>query len=185
MKLIVGLGNPGKEYEKTRHNSGFMAMDYLSDKMNVSITTKKWNALIGKGNVNGQQVLLMKPMTYMNESGKSIIQVKNFYKIPIENIIIIHDEMDFDVGNVKLRKQGGAGTHNGMKSVVNELKSKNFPRVRIGTGMPIFKDLMIDYVIKKLTDEEYEKLKEPIKTASEAAVSIVKDGIDLSMNKYN
>lgn len=185
MYLIVGLGNPEPEYSKTRHNVGFDAVNLISQKYNIPFDKKGFDGIYGIGEIDGKKVILLKPQTYMNESGKSIIQVKNFYKIPIENIIIIHDEMDFDVGNVKLRKQGGAGTHNGMKSVVNELKSKNFPRVRIGTGMPIFKDLMIDYVIKRLTDEEYEKLKEPIKTASEAAVSIVKDGIDLSMNKYN
>ena len=109
MKLIVGLGNPGKEYEKTRHNSGFMAMDYLSDKMNVSITTKKWNALIGKGNVNGQQVLLMKPMTYMNESGNAVIQAVNFHKIALEDILVIHDDMDLPTGALRIRKKGSAG----------------------------------------------------------------------------
>lgn len=185
MYLIVGLGNPEPDYSQTRHNVGFDAVNYISEKYNIEMNKKGFDGIYGIGKIDENQVILLKPQTYMNESGKSIVKVRDFYKIPNENIIVIHDDMDFDVGKVKLRKQGGAGTHNGMKSVVNELNTKQFPRVRIGTGMPIFKELMIDYVIKKLTKEEYEELKEPIKIAAEAAVSIVENGIDLSMNKYN
>ena len=169
MYLIVGLGNPEPEYSKTRHNVGFDAVNLISKKYNIPFDKKGFDGIYGIGEIEGKKVILLKPQTYMNLSGEAVRDFK----------------MDFDVGVVKLRKQGGAGTHNGMKSVVNELNSKNFPRVRIGTGTPIFKELMIDYVIKKLSDEEYDKLKEPIEIASEAAVSIVKDGIDLSMNRYN
>lgn len=185
MYLIVGLGNPEPEYSKTRHNVGVDVINLIAEKYQIKFDKKNFDGIYGVGEIEGEKVILLKPQTYMNESGKSIIQVKNFYKIPVENIIVIYDDMDFDVGEVKLRKFGGAGTHNGMKSVVKELNSKDFIRVRIGTGMPIFKELMIDYVIKKLTDDEYEKLIEPIKKASEATVEIVKNGIDLAMNKYN
>lgn len=185
MYLIVGLGNPEPEYSKTRHNAGFDVINLIAEKYQIKFDKKNFDGIYGVGEIEGEKVILLKPQTYMNESGKSIIQVKNYYKIPVENIIVIYDDMDFDVGEVKLRKFGGAGTHNGMKSVVKELNSKDFIRVRIGTGMPIFKELMIDYVIKKLTDDEYEKLIEPIKTASEATVEIVKNGIDLAMNRYN
>lgn len=185
MYLIVGLGNPEPEYSKTRHNVGFDAVNLISEKYNIPFDKNGFDGIYGMGEIDRKKVILLKPQTYMNESGKSIIKVKNYYKIPTENIIVIHDDMDFNVGEVKVRKVGGAGTHNGMKSVVKELNSKDFPRIRIGTGMPIFKELMIDYVIKKLTDEEYDELKEPIKRASEAAVSIVEKGIDLTMNLFN
>ena len=150
MYLIVGLGNPEPEYSRTRHNMGFDAINMLAKKYDIEFNKKEFDGLLGSGMISNKKVILLKPQTYMNESGKSIIKVKNFYKIENENIIVIYDDIDLDVGVVKLRKKGGAGTHNGVKSVVENLQSIKFPHIRIGTGMPEFKELLISYVLEKL-----------------------------------
>ena len=187
MKLIVGLGNPGKEYEKTRHNSGFMAMDYLSDKMNVSITTKKWNALIGKGNVNGEQVLLMKPMTYMNESGNAVIQAVNFHKIAVEDILVIHDDMDLPTGALRIRKKGSAGGQKGMKSIISHLGTSDFARIRIGVGHSNKGDhsLVTDWVLSPVPKAEQADFEHTLKMAADAAYAWIDQPMDLVMNNYN
>ena len=146
MYLIVGLGNPEEEYSKTRHNMGFDVLNKISENYNIPVEKKDFDGLIGSGMIEGQKVILLKPQTYMNDSGKSILQVKNFYKIEDENIIVIYDDIDLPEAVVKLRKKGGPGTHNGMRSVVSCLNSQNFPRVRIGTGTPEFKELLIPYL---------------------------------------
>lgn len=185
MYLIVGLGNPEPEYSKTRHNMGFDAINKLSEKYHIDVSKKDFEGLVGKGEIEGEKVILLKPQTYMNESGKSVIKAKEYYKIPAENIIIIYDDIDLEVGVVKLRKKGGAGTHNGMKSVIEYLKTGDFVHIRIGTGKPIFKDLLVSHVIGKLSDEEYEKLVPSIEKAAEAVPVILTDGIDNAMNKFN
>ncbi len=185
MYLIVGLGNPEPEYSKTRHNMGFDAINKLSEKYNIEVNKKDFEGLVGKGEIEGEKVILLKPQTYMNESGKSVIKAKDFYKIPNENIIIIYDDIDLEVGVVKLRKKGGAGTHNGMKSVLEYLKTGDFVHIRIGTGKPIFKELLISHVIGKLSDEEYAKLVPSIEKAAEAVPVVLTDGIDNAMNKFN
>lgn len=185
MYLIVGLGNPEPEYSKTRHNMGFDVINELSKKYNIEVSKKDFEGLYGIGEIENEKVILLKPQTYMNESGKSIIKAKEYYKIPIENIIIIYDDIDLEVGVVKLRKKGGAGTHNGMKSVLEYLKSGNFIHIRIGTGKPLFKELLIPHVIGKLSDEEYKKLIPSIEKASESIPIIIKERIDIAMNKFN
>ena len=185
MKLIVGLGNPGKEYENTRHNTGFMVLDRLSEKLNIEMTQSKFKGLYGKGKYKGEDVILLKPQTYMNLSGESVRQVMDFFKINQEDILVIYDDLDINPGIIKIRKKGGPGTHNGMKSVVSRLNSEDFPRVRVGIGMPEFKGDLVNYVIGNITDEDYEELKKGINKASEAVASIIKDGIDMAMNKYN
>ena len=185
MYLIVGLGNPEEEYSKTRHNMGFNVINKLSEKYEIEVNKNKFNGLFGSGEIEGKKVILLKPQTYMNESGKAIIQAKNFYKIKDKELILIYDDIDLDEGVVKIRKQGGAGTHNGMKSVIKELGTTNFARVRIGTGMPIFKEMLISYVIEKMKSEEYEKLKPAIKQGAEDVISILVDGLDNAMNKCN
>ncbi len=185
MYLIVGLGNPEEEYSKTRHNMGFDVLNKISENYNIPVEKKDFDGLIGSGMIEGQKVILLKPQTYMNDSGKSILQVKNFYKIEDENIIVIYDDIDLPEAVVKLRKKGGPGTHNGMKSVVSYLNSQNFPRVRIGTGMPEFKELLIPYVIEKLSDKQYEILKPAIEKGAKATIDIIKSGIDLAMNINN
>lgn len=185
MYLIVGLGNPEPEYSRTRHNMGFDVINSISKKYDIEVNKKDFEGLYGIGEIEGEKVILLKPQTYMNESGKSIIKVKNFYKINPENIIIIYDDIDLEVGVVKLRKKGGAGTHNGMKSVIENLGTDNFPHIRIGTGKPIFKELLIPHVLEKLNDEKYKELEPSIEKAMEASVEIIKSNVDIAMNKYN
>ena len=142
MYLVVGLGNPEGEYANTRHNMGFDAINHLSKRLNINVNKEKFKGMYGDTIINGEKVILLKPQTYMNLSGESIIQFKQFYKIPPENIIVIYDDIDVDVGKIKIRKKGGSGSHNGMKSVVKELQSEDFPRIRVGIGKPILKEKM-------------------------------------------
>ncbi len=181
----MGFGNPEPEYSKTRHNVGFDAVNYISEKYNIEIKKKEFDSLIGSGIINGEKVILMKPQTYMNESGKAVIQAMNFYKLPMENLIVIYDDIDIDEGIVKIRKKGGPGTHNGMRSLMEYLNNVNFPRVRIGTGKPVFKDLLIQHVIENLSDEKYKIYVPSIEKAGNAAVDIIEKGIDLAMNLNN
>ena len=181
----MGFGNPEPEYSKTRHNVGFDAVNCISEKYNIEIKKKEFDSLIGSGIINGEKVILMKPQTYMNESGKAVIQAMNFYKLPIENLIVIYDDIDIDEGIVKIRKKGGPGTHNGMRSLMEYLNNVNFPRVRIGTGKPVFKELLIQHVIEKLNDEKYKIYVPAIEKAGNAAVDIIEKGVDLAMNLNN
>ena len=181
----MGFGNPEPEYSKTRHNVGFDAVNYISEKYNIEIKKKEFDSLIGSGIINGEKVILMKPQTFMNESGKAVIQAMNFYKLPMENLIVIYDDIDIDEGIVKIRKKGGPGTHNGMRSLMEYLNNVNFPRVRIGTGKPVFKELLIQHVIEKLNDEKYKIYVPAIEKAGNAAVDIIEKGVDLAMNLNN
>ena len=181
----MGFGNPEPEYSKTRHNVGFDAVNYISEKYNIEIKKKEFDSLMGSGIINGEKIILMKPQTYMNESGKAVIQAMNFYKLPIENLIVIYDDIDIDEGIVKIRKKGGPGTHNGMRSLMEYLNNVNFPRVRIGTGKPVFKELLIQHVIEKLSDEKYKIYVPAIEKAGNAAVDIIEKGVDLAMNLNN
>ena len=185
MYLIVGLGNPEEEYGRTRHNMGFDVINKLSENLNIKVNKNKFNSLYGTGTLNGEKIILVKPQTYMNLSGEAVRDFKNFYKVNPENILIIYDDLDIEPGTIKIRKKGGPGTHNGMKSVVYRLGSENFPRVRVGIGMPEFKNDLINYVIGNIKDEEYDILKEGINKAADAVPSIIKDGIETAMNKYN
>lgn len=181
----MGFGNPEPEYSKTRHNVGFDAVNYISEKYNIEIKKKEFDSLMGSGIIKGEKVILMKPQTYMNESGKAVIQAMNFYKLPIENLIVIYDDIDIDEGIVKIRKKGGPGTHNGMRSLMEYLNNVNFPRVRIGTGKPVFKELLIQHVIEKLNDEKYKIYVPAIEKAGNATVDIIEKGVDLAMNLNN
>lgn len=185
MYLIVGLGNPEPEYSKTRHNMGFDVINNLSKRFDIDVRKEKFNALIGNGTIENEKVILVKPQTYMNSSGEAVRTLADFYKIDPENIIVIYDDIDIETGIMKIRKKGGPGTHNGMKSVVSELGTTLFPRVRVGTGKQEKIMNLIDYVIKKVDDEEYEELEEGINKATEAVVEILKFGIDKAMNNLN
>lgn len=185
MYLIVGLGNPEAEYARTRHNMGVDVLNELADKYKIAISREKFEGLYGTGEIEGEKVILLKPQTYMNLSGDSVIQFINFYKLEMKDIIVICDDIDTDPGKIRIRKKGGPGTHNGMKSVVQRLGTEDFARVRIGVGAPEYKDDLINYVIGNITDEEYEVLTEGIKKGAEAVSSIIKDGIDNAMNKFN
>ena len=185
MYLIIGLGNPEKEYANTRHNMGFKAINKISENCNIKITHSKFNSEYGMGEIKGEKVIAIKPQTYMNLSGEAIIQFKKFYKIQNSKIIIIYDDIDLDVGTIRIRKTGGAGTHNGMKSVIEHLKSEEFPRVRVGIGKPEYKEDIINYVIGAIPKREIETLNKSIEAAAKAVEEIVENGIEEAMNKFN
>lgn len=185
MYLIVGLGNPEQDYSKTRHNMGFEVINKISSKYNISVNKLKFNALYGTGIIEEEKVVLVKPQTFMNLSGESIIEFVKFYKIDINKLIVIYDDIDTKPGIIRIRKMGGPGTHNGMKSVVNNLKTDKFPRVRVGIGMPERKTDLINYVIGHINEEEYNNLLIGVNKAENAITEILKNDIDIAMNKYN
>lgn len=185
MFLIVGLGNPENNYANTRHNMGFNVVNKIAKDYKIDVTQKKYEGLYGMGEIEGQKVILLKPQTFMNESGKSIVKFKNFYKIPEDNCLIIYDDIDLEKGTIRIRKKGSAGSHNGMKSVIEHLGTENFPRLRVGIGSPEFKNDLINFVLGKVTKEEQKMLDQGIEKAKEAAIDFIKNGIDIAMNKYN
>lgn len=185
MYLIVGLGNPESEYSRTRHNMGFNAINKLAKQYEIEINRSKFKGLYGTGIIEGEKVILLKPQTYMNSSGESVKEIIDFYKIDINNLVVIYDDIDVEPGKIKLRKSGGTGTHNGMKSIVHELKDQNFKRVRIGIGMPENKSDLIEYVIGNIPDDENEELDKGTTLAKEALIEMLKNGIDMAMNKFN
>jgi len=183
--LIAGLGNPGKEYENTRHNAGFLAIDHVAEKLGVKLDRAKYDALCADAVIDGCRVLLMKPQTYMNASGEAVIAAMRFYHIEPKDLLVIYDDMDVEIGSIKVRKKGGPGTHNGAKSVVHELVSEDFLRIRVGIGKPVDEYDAIDYVIGQVEEETYEKLAEGIHKAADAVEEFLKNGIEIAMNKYN
>ena len=177
MFLIVGLGNPEQEYSNTRHNMGFNTVNKLAQEYKIELNKTKFK---------DEKVIILKPQTYMNLSGESIIEVMNFYKIDLKDMIVIYDDIDVEPGKIKIRKKGGAGSHNGMKSVIENVNSEEFIRIRVGIGAPEHKNDMINYVIGKIpTDEEREVLNKGTDKAKEAIKEILKNGIDSAMNKFN
>lgn len=184
MFVIVGLGNPGKQYVGTRHNVGFDTIDYLAYRNNITVNKIKHKAVIGEGMIHNNKVMLVKPQTFMNLSGRSIREIINFYKLDTEKLIVIYDDIDLEVGKLRIRGKGSAGTHNGMRSTIYEIQSDQFPRVRIGIGKPQHGDLA-DYVIGRFSQEEREIVNLTIKRAAEAIESAVKEGINMAMSRYN
>ena len=184
MYIIAGLGNPGRKYENTRHNMGFIAVDLLAEKYGIKVDKIKFKALVGEGRIAGQKVLLVKPQTYMNLSGESIREVMSFYKEDIENLIVIYDDIDIPTGTTRLRKKGSAGTHNGMRNIVYLLADDSFPRIRVGIGSDKKVDL-INYVTSGVTKGEKELLEGALVKAADAAAAIVEKGIEKAMNEYN
>lgn len=185
MYVIVGLGNPEEDYSKTRHNMGFEVINKISSKYNISVNKLKFNSLYGTGVIEGEKVVLVKPQTFMNLSGEAVIEFVKFYKIDFNRLIVIYDDIDTEPGIIRIRKMGGPGTHNGMKSVVNILKTDKFPRVRVGIGMPERKTDLINYVIGHIDEEEYNNLLIGVNKAENAITEILKNNIDMAMNKYN
>jgi PTH1 family peptidyl-tRNA hydrolase len=187
MKLIAGLGNPGREYEHTRHNSGWMALDLLAEKCGADVSTKKFNALTAAVRIEGQPVLLMKPLTYMNESGSAVSQAVNYYHIAPEDILILHDDMDLPVGSVRIRKNGSAGGQKGMKSIISCLGTDQLARVRIGVGhsTPGEHDLVPDWVLSPVPKSEMDVYQNALKDAADAAYDWVYRTMDQVMCDYN
>ena len=185
MYLIVGLGNPTREYEHTRHNAGFDAVDMLADRLNISVKEKKHKGLCGKGMLGAEKVILLKPQTYMNLSGESVRAAADFYKIDHEHIIVMYDDIDLDVGKLRVRAKGSAGGHNGIKNIIAHLGTQEFPRVRIGVGAKPDRMDLADYVLGRFPQVEQSVMEDAFKEAAEAAAAIVEDGIDGAMNRFN
>ncbi len=186
MYLIVGLGNPGKQYDMTRHNIGFHTIDYIAEKYGARMTKLKFKAVYGECTIGGERVYLVKPQTYMNLSGDSVAEMAKFYKIPPENIIVINDDISLDTGRIRVRKKGSAGGHNGLKSIIYRLNSDAFPRVKMGVGAPKHEDYdLADFVLGHFTKDEIPVMEDAIKKAERSVSEIIKNGADSAMNKYN
>lgn len=185
MKLIVGLGNPTKEYEGTRHNIGFMAIDALAEEYGIRVDTLKHKAMIGKGMVEGQKVILAKPVTYMNLSGEAVREITDYYKIPAEDVIVIFDDISLDVGMIRIRRKGSAGGHNGIKSIISHLGTMDFPRIKVGIGAKREGQDLADYVLGRFSKADREILTEALKDVKKAVSHMVWDEITEAMNAFN
>ena len=186
MILIAGLGNPGRQYEHTRHNCGFDALDILAEKLSISISQGEHRALVGKGYYQGQKVILAKPLTFMNRSGESIRSLTDYYRIdPDEDLIVLYDDIDLDPGQLRIRKSGSPGGHNGMKDITQHLGTQGFTRIRIGVGAKPARMDLADYVLGHFSPEERTSVDEALIQAAEAVMLILEDGVDAAMNKLN
>lgn len=184
--IVVGLGNIGKAYEKTRHNAGFLAIDYIGEKAGVKIDRVKFHATVAEVNIGGTGVLLMKPTTLMNNSGVAIAEAASFYKITPENIIVLHDEISFDPGIIRIRRKGSAGGHNGLKSIIAHTGSQDFPRIKIGVGKkPTPEYDLADFVLSKFPEEALKQLSDRYEDIKSATELIIKGDIELAMQKYS
>lgn len=183
--LIVGLGNPGPKYHNNRHNVGFMVADALGDRVNITIRRFEFRALIGKGDYAGARLILAKPQTYMNNSGQAVSALVNFYKIPTEKILVIHDDLDLPFGTLRMRPQGGAGGQRGLGSIIAKLNTQNFARLRVGISRPPGRMDPSDYVLHDFDPPEEEMLPEVLETAVEAIKMFIIEDIEKAMNKFN
>jgi PTH1 family peptidyl-tRNA hydrolase len=184
MYAIVGLGNPGKKYEHTRHNIGFLAVDYLAEKHDIKVNKIKHKALVGEGVICGEKVLLVKPQTFMNLSGNAVREIVAYYKIQPEELIVIYDDVDLEMGRLRIRKRGSAGSHNGMKSIIYDIQQDDFPRVRVGIGGER-KSGLANYVLGGFGKEERTIMEKAVVRAAEAVVCIIAEDADAAMNKFN
>lgn len=184
--LIVGLGNPGKEYERSRHNCGFRAVDILADKLGCKIDRAKFQGLYGQTTYKGKKLMLLKPMTYMNLSGRSVLQLSAYFSIPPQKIIVMFDDISLEPGRLRIRPDGSAGGHNGIKSIIQELGSQTFPRVKIGVGAKPHPDYdLADWVLSTFSAQEEKALSVSLPNAAEAALAIIDHGVPEAANKFN
>ena len=183
MKLIIGLGNPGKKYEKTRHNMGFMAIDLFADIAQIDVDKEIFHGLLGRGNVLGQDVLLFKPTTFMNLSGTAVQEIVHYFKIDVEDIIVIYDDMALEPGTIRLRLNGSSGGHKGMQDIIDKLNTQEIKRIRIGIGEPEYD--AVDYVLGKPLEEERPLIEEAIKNTVEALKETLKTNFERAMNRFN
>ncbi len=183
MKLVIGLGNPGRQYEMTRHNIGFMVIDYLAGQYHAKVNKSKCRALCGEAEIEGERVLLVKPQTFMNLSGESVRELCDYFKIPPEDIVVIYDDKDIEAGKIRIREKGSAGGHNGMKSIIYQLQTDQFARIRVGIGQP--KDGMIEFVLGQFSKEEQPKIEAAGKNAAEAVGLIVQGKTAEAMGRFN
>lgn len=186
MKIFVGLGNPGAKFANTKHNVGFMLADKIFAELGANDWRNDFDALIAEGFYNGEKILIVKPQTFMNLSGEAVASIVNFYKIPIENLIVAHDDMDLPVGMIRLRPKGSSGGHRGVDSIIKNLGGeRNFPRIRIGIGRPKENFSVNNHVLSNFNVEDTEKIFTAIENLIPATLCIVSEGIDIAMNKFN
>ncbi|MFC4620366.1 aminoacyl-tRNA hydrolase [Camelliibacillus cellulosilyticus] len=185
MKLIAGLGNPGSEYEDTRHNIGFKVIDQLAKITDVKVRRAKFNAIYGKGVIAGEEVILVKPLTYINLSGQAIQPFMRFFKVAMNDLLIVYDDLDLAVGQLRLRTRGSAGGHNGMKSIIQELGSQDFKRLRVGIGRPDGRQPVIDYVLRPFPKTDIPAMTEAIERAASACQEWASTPFDQVMNRFN
>lgn len=185
MYFIVGLGNPGLQYENTRHNVGFMTIDYLANKYDIDVRKLKFKSLYGQGEISGHKVMLIKPQTYMNNSGEAIRELRNFYKFDIDKLIVVYDDIDIDFGTIRIRKKGSAGSHNGMKSIIYQIQDDQFPRIKVSIGKKPEKWDLANFVLSGFSQEEVGVLEDEIRLAAEGIEIILKEDIDKAMNRCN
>lgn len=185
MYFIVGLGNPGLQYENTRHNVGFMTIDYLANKYDIDVRKSKFKSLYGQGEISGHKVMLIKPQTYMNNSGEAVRELINFYKFDIDKLVVIYDDIDIDFGTIRIRKKGSAGSHNGMKSIIYQIQDDQFPRIKVSIGKKPEKWDLANFVLSGFSKEEVKILEDEIRLAVEGIEIILEEDIDKAMNKCN
>lgn len=185
MYVVVGLGNPGKDYTNTRHNIGFNTVELLAKRNGIKLNKLKFKSIYGEGTIGSEKVLLVKPQTYMNNSGITVGEIVRFYKLPIENLIVIVDDIDIEFSSIRIKKKGSSGSHNGLKSIIYHLNDDNFPRVKIGIGKKHPNEDLANFVLGRFSKEETQSIEEAILSASEAVETIIKNDIDKAMNSYN
>lgn len=185
MYLVVGLGNPGPEYENTRHNLGFKVTDEIARCFSISLSKSKCSALIGESSLLGRKVIMAKPQTFMNNSGPAVKGLLQWFKIKTDHLILVYDDVDLEVGQLRIRESGHAGGHHGVESVIASLGTTDFPRVRIGISRENLTDDVTDYVLQKIPSSQAEKLEEAVVSAADAVLSIISDGLTSAMNKFN
>lgn len=185
MFVFAGLGNMGSKYERTRHNVGFDTIDFLAVQYRINNFKSKHKSLIADGVIQGQKALLVKPQTYMNNSGEAIREIIDYYKVPHENLVVIYDDADLDIGRLRIRAKGSSGTHNGMRSILSHVKTEDFPRIRIGIGKAPDKMGLADFVLSRFSDEERKLVNVAIENAARAAVTMVCASVEIAMSKYN
>lgn len=185
MKIIAGLGNPGTEYAHTKHNVGFMLVDALAAHLNAGAWKEGFSSLIAEARIGGEKIFLVKPMTYMNNSGEALGPMLSYYKLDTDDLIVAHDDMDIPAGTVRIRKKGGSGGHNGIKSILAHIGSEDFSRVRIGIGRPLPGWSVINHVLAPFSSEDAVRIREAIGYLTPAVECIAVDGVDLAMNRYN
>ncbi len=183
--LIVGLGNPGDNYSRTRHNAGFRAVDILGDKLGIRIDRAKYRGLYGQGTYKGQRLILLKPQTFMNLSGLSVMDAARFYKLPPERIIVLFDDISLDVGRLRIRGDGSAGGHNGIKSIIGAINSQSFPRVKIGVGAKPHPEYeLADWVLSAFRPEEEKALAPALERAADATLTLIEQGVYEAANRF-
>lgn len=184
MFCLIGLGNPGRQYSQTRHNAGFLVIDRIADEAKIKLNQKRFQAVYGKGLVNGEQVILAKPQTFMNLSGEAVGPIINYYRIPLEQVLIICDDLDLPLGSIRIRLSGSAGGHKGLSSIINTIGNRAIPRLRVGIGRPD-EETVVNYVLAPFSNDQTSEFKASIIRAAQAGITFVTDGAHAAMNRFN